>query len=351
MKLFHNGLKDLLSLNQYSPENKIGFLSIETDLPELFIKLTQALPSYALGLHIRREYRHIMMSLRAFQLQEVDTLFVFEIYSQHLLLTLPLLALTGKEVLLSLHGNQQFAMTSKVKYLGLLYLKLFLNLPKFKALTLEIDDDVLPEKYQLPDESKLVIPHPILTDMQPNLKLGERWPEERPIKVGVVGMIRPDKPIAKLIEELQQYLEQTSYNCELIIGTPFWQRPDYLDKFNCTLVDTAKEEDYLKVLQQIDILVIHYDQERYYYRTSGVISDAGSCGCYIIASDYPVIKHQVNWPAQIGSTFKEFAEIGALIDEAIPQIRSQGQDNHWLWREGRGAEAIANILFKNEKLS
>ena len=349
MKLFHNGLKDLLSLNQYSPGKKIGFLSIETDLPELFIKLTQALPSYALGLHIRREYRHIMMALRAFKLQDADTLFVFEIYSQHLLLTLPLLALTGKEVLLSLHGNQQFAMTSKVKYLGLLYLKLFLNLPQFKALTLEIDDDVIPEKYQLPDGSKLVIPHPILTDMQPNLKPGERWPEERPIKVGVVGMIRPDKPIAKLIEELQQYLEQTSYNCELIIGTPFWQRPDYLDKFNCTLVDTAKEEDYLKVLQQIDILVIHYDQERYYYRTSGVISDAGSCGCYIIASDYPVIKHQVNWPAQIGSTFKEFAEIGALIDEAIPQIRSQGQDNHWLWREGRAAKAIANILFKNEK--
>ncbi len=347
MKLFHNGLKDLLLLNKYSSGKKIGFLSIETDLPESFIKLTKALPSYALGLHIRREYRHIMMALRGFQYPEADALFIFEIYSQHLLLTLPLLALTGKEVLLSLHGNQQFAMNSKVKYLGLLYLKLFLNLPNFKALTLEIDDDVIPEKYQLPDQSKLVIPHPILSDIKPNLKPGERWPEERPLKIGVVGMIRADKPIAKLIEELQEYITQTPHNCELIIGTPFWQKPDYLDKLNCTLVDTAKEEDYLKVLQQIDILVIHYDQERYYYRTSGVISDAGSCGCYIIASDYPVIKHQVDWPAKIGSTFQEFGEIGSIIDEAIPQIRSQGQDNHWLWREGRNAEAIAKIIFQN----
>jgi glycosyltransferase involved in cell wall biosynthesis len=344
MELMHPGLKDLLLIQQYSPAQKIGFLSIETPLPNFFKKLTQSVP-YAVGLQVRREYRHVAMALRAFQLKDVDALFIFEIYNQHLLLALPLLALTGKKLLISLHGNQQFAMSSKFKYIGLMYLKAYLKLfPNLKVVTFEIDDEILPEKYRLPDGSKIVIPHPIISEAEPNLKPGERLAENTKIKIGIVGMIRADKPIGKLLEKLQEYVAKHE-NCELVIGTPFGQKPSYLDKIDAKLYDTTKEEDYINVLKQIDILVIHYEKDRYYYRTSGVISDAGSCGCYIIASDYPVIRHQVNWPVKIGSTFESFDEIGSKIDEAIASLGATGKDNHWLWRKGRSAEAIAKMLF------
>ncbi|WP_287278902.1 hypothetical protein [Okeania sp. SIO2G5] len=160
-------------------------------------------------------------------------------------------------------------------------------------------------------------------------------------------MIRRDKPIIQAIDKLQEYIKSSEHKCELVIGTPFRQKPKYLDELNVTLYDTTKQENYIQILTEIDILVIHYEKDRYYYRTSGVISDAASCGCYIIASDYPVIKHQVNWPEKIGSTFSNFDEISNLIDEGIIHIREKGHDNHWHWREERTAKAIAKILFPN----
>ena len=345
MQLMHPGLKDILLVEQYIKNKKIGFLSIETPLPPWFKKITQSIPNYSIGLQLRREYRHISMGIRAFRLKDIDTIFIFEIYNQHLLGVLPLLALTAKQVFISLHGNQQFAMTSKIKLFGLVYLKTYLQLfNNLKVVLFEIDDDVIPDKFRLPASSKIIIPHPILSEVTPKLLPGERLPIAK-IKIGVVGMIREDKPISKLIAKLKKYISSYTDQCELIIGTPFGQKPDYLDQLGVSLYDTTKEEDYISVLKQIDILVIHYDKDRYYYRTSGVISDAGSCGCYIIASDYPVINHQVNFPVPIGATFSTFDEIGSLIDHAITHICQKGQDNHWIWREQRSAEAIAKLLF------
>ena len=346
MQLFHQGLKDLLTLNQYLTNKKLEFLSIETTLPTWLKNFTQAIPIYAIGLNLRREYRHLAMGLRALKFKDYDAILVFEAYNQHLLFFLPLLALTRKEVLIMLHGNQQFAMNSKIKYLGLLYLKIYLKLiKKFKAILLEIDDDILPGKLQLPSQSKIVIPHPCRSDYLPSLKPGERLSGDTKIKIGIVGIIRADKPIAQLIEKIEEYQTKVNKNCELIIGTPKEQKPDYLNKANINLQDTTDEKDYIQVLRSIDILVIHYDRERYYYRTSGVISDAASCGCYMVASDYPLIKNQLTYPVEIGTTFKDFSELDRALDKAIDYVISNGQDNHWLWREKRTAKHIASLLF------
>jgi len=349
IQLMHNGLKDLLQIGKDVPSRKIGFVSLETPLPSLLQKFTQSIPNYSVGLQIRREYRHVSMALRALRLKDVDSIFIFEIYNQHLFVVLPLLALIGKEVFISLHGNQQFAMGSQIKFIGLIYLKTYLKLVKnFKVVLFEIDDDVIPEKFRLPSTSKVIIPHPMISEAKPNLSPGERLPANAKIQIGVVGMIREDKPISKLIEKLQEYIVSSDGECELVIGTPFGQKPEYLDKAGVKLLDTTTEEDYINVLKQIHILVIHYEKDRYYYRTSGVISDAASCGCYIIASDYPVIKHQVSWPVDIGATFSSFEEIGSLIDQGRTFIREKGQDNHWVWREKRSAEEISKILFPKD---
>lgn len=348
----HNGLQDFLKLEEYIKPQKIGFLSLEISLPEWVKKFTKSIKNYSLGLQIRREYRHIQLGLNALKLSDVNTIFIFEIYNQHCLFVLPLLAIMamrGKEVLICFHGNQQFAMTSKIKFWGFLYLKAYLKLfNKLKVVSFEIDDDVIPKQFRLSASSKYIIPHPIISEAKPRFLPGERLLANVPIKIGVVGMIREDKPIAKIIEKLQAYISSSDHQCELIIGTPFFQKPNYLNQFDVTLCDTTKPKDYIQLLTQIDILVIHYEKDRYYYRTSGVISDAASCGCYIIASDYPVIKHQVSWPQKIGSTFSNFDEIDGLINEARIHIREKGQDNHWLWREERSVAAIAKILFPND---
>ncbi len=348
IELMHNGLKDLLLIGNYT-DKKIGFLSLETNIPLWLKNIINLIPNYSIQLQLRREYRHIAMGLRALQLKEVDVIFIFEAYNQHFLILLPLLtlmALKGKEILISLHGNQQFAMTNLVKYWGLIYLKIYLKLFKnIKVINLEIKDDILPQKYQLPEESQYIIPHPIISEAQPKLSLNQRYSSDIKIKIGVIGMIREDKPINKVVEQIQKYITETTNNCEFIIGIPFKQKPSYVDKLGAILYDTSKHSDYIKTLQEIDILIIYYEQDRYYYRTSGVISDAASCGCYIIASAYPMIKHQVDYPVTIGATFDKFEEIGSLINEGIDFIKKNGQDNHWLWREKRTAKIISEILF------
>ncbi|MBF2058280.1 MAG: glycosyltransferase family 1 protein [Cyanobacterium sp. T60_A2020_053] len=351
MKLRHNCLKDLLKIPEYLSKNKIAFCSLEIELPDWFLKFSKLFP-YQIGLQIRREYRHIAMGLRAFQFKDIDSVFIFEFYNQHCLFLLPLLLLRGKLTFLCIHGNQQFAMNSKIKYLGFIYLKIYLQLLKnLKVVLLEIDDNVIPEKYRFPNHCKYLMPLPIISEITPRLKLGERLSGNNVIKIGVVGMIRPDKPIALILHKIQEYIAQSNHQCELIIGTPINQKPVYLDGIKGTFLDTTRQEDYLKVLQQIDILIIYYDKERYFYRASGVISDAASAGYYIIASDYPVIHHQLNYPAKIGYNFSEFEEIPQLIDQTIENIKNHGQDNHWQWRKGRTAESIAPIFEKSFYLS
>ncbi|WP_353929844.1 glycosyltransferase family 1 protein [Okeanomitos corallinicola TIOX110] len=347
MQIFHPGLRELLLINQHLSNHKMGFVSIERPIPKWFIKFTQTIPSYSVGLQLRREYRHFSMGLQAVSLKDVDSIYVMEIYNQHLLILLPMLVLTGKKVFLGIHGNQLFAQENKIKYLGFVYLQKFLKLnPKFKVVLLELDDDYVSEKFKFPESTKIVIPHPIISEVTPKLQPGERLNHNDKIKIGIVGIIREDKPINKILGKLRNYVSQNSQQLELFIGTPLNQKPKFLENAtDITFIDTTKDEDYLKALQKLDILVTDFDQERYYYRASGVISDAGSCGCYIIAPDYPVIKHQINWPVVIGSSYSSLDNLEQIIEQAIIHLREIGQDNHWLWREKRNAEYIAKLLF------
>ncbi len=344
MLLTHPGLQDLLEINQYSPDTSAGFLSIETCMPPIIEAITTRIPIYRLALHLRREYRHIAMAFRSFQLKDVDTIIVMEIYLQHVFITLPLLALTGKKVLLFLHGDQQFAVRNWVKLIGLNYVKLFLKTSRFKAVLLEIDDAILPSHVQLPSVSKLVIPHPLRSDVEPRSRMGERWPTDRRITIGVVGIIRADKPIAKVMNRLRDYGMNHPDTCELVLGIPCEQKPDNLDLTGFTIRDTTLESDYFDVLKNLDILVSFYSYDSYYYRASGVINDAVCSGCFCIAPDYPVIRHQLTWPVEVGLTFTKINQIATLLDQAIIHVRQQGQDNHWLWRQQRSTKAIADLL-------
>jgi hypothetical protein len=349
MEIFHKGLRELLLINNYLKEdNKIGFLTIECPLPELLKKLTQAIPNYSVGLQVRREYRHFQMGIKALSLKNVNSIFVMEAYNQHLLFLLPMLATTGKNIFICIHGNQQFAQESRLKALGLKYLQYYLRVFKnFKVVLLELDDDFVPDQFKFPEHSKLIIPHPMVSEIEPRLKLGERLDSQEKIKIGLIGIIRPDKPIDKILKKLGAFVSHHNHICELVIGTPFQQKPSYLDNLPASLYDTTTDKDYLNLLQKIDILVTDYDRERYYYRASGVISDAASSGCYIIAPDYPIIKHQITWPETVGSTFTELDELDVLLEKAIDHLRTLGKDNHWQWRRKRSAEHIASLLTRN----
>ncbi|NEO39317.1 MAG: hypothetical protein F6J90_24455 [Moorea sp. SIOASIH] len=170
----HNGLQDLLLINFYSQEIKLDFLSIEIPIPDSIKNFTNLFP-YRIGLHLRRESRHLAMGIRSLtseERQDYDGLFIFEIYLQNIYLLLPLLAWHRKPVWICLHWNQQLAMHSTLKFLGLMYLKFFLKYFNLKAVLFEIDDEVLPKRFRLPASAKVKIPMPIRSDAYPNFKPG-----------------------------------------------------------------------------------------------------------------------------------------------------------------------------------
>jgi hypothetical protein len=345
MKLFHPGLQELLYINNYLTDHNLAFLTIEVPLPNWVKAITYNISNYSLGLHIRREYRHLIMGLQSLQFHTFDSIYVMEIYNQHLFLLLPLLSLTNKNIFLGLHGNQISPNKNIITASGFKLLKRQLKKSKkFKVVLLELDDSLVDPAYQLPDDSKIVIPHPIIREAIPRLQLGERLAKLAQIRIGVVGIIRPDKPIKKVLDHLVKYVDKNP-NCEIIVGAPIKQKPQFLNNLKVTLLDTTRQQDYLDILKTIDILVTDYDRDSYFYRASGVISDGGSCGCYILANDYPVIRQQITWPVSIGQVFSSLDELESLLDQAIIHVRQNGQDNHWQWREKRGAEYIAKLLF------
>jgi hypothetical protein len=140
--------------------------------------------------------------------------------------------------------------------------------------------------------------------------------QSKVLKIGIVGMIRPDKPIIPIIKILETYTNET-VSIETFIGTPFWQVPDELKKGAINLIDTTSSEQYNSFIQSLDIVINYYDKEHFYYRSSGVLNDAISGGCFVIVPDYPLLKEQVSNPVKVGETYENIEDIKNAIDRSI----------------------------------
>jgi hypothetical protein len=345
--VLHECLKDILLVGQFS-KKKIEFFNYNYDSPAIIRWLIQLVPSARLRKNLLDEFRHFQMGINIIcSRQTYDIAYITEAFIQHCLFLLPMLVLVRRTIIICFHGEQEEATHRRAKAIFLNYLKIHLLLfRRLKVVLFEVDDDVIPKKYRFPVFSKIVIPFPRSSEASPRYPLGSRIKNDDKIRIGVVGMMRKNKPITNIFHLLRDF-SKSNQNCEVIIGTPFWQKPDYLDDFGFAIYDTSLRGDYLKLLRSIDILVTDYSKIGHYYRASGIISDAGSSGCFIICPDYPVIKNQISWPVQIGFSYTCHDEIIPLIKKAIKFIHENGQDNHWMWREKRSIESVAKILLKD----
>lgn len=50
----------------------------------------------------------------------------------------------------------------------------------------------------------------------------------------------------------------------------------------------------------------------------------------------------------VGRTYTSQVEFEAALDDVLLSLRRIGQDNHWVWREGRSALETAHRLFPVE---
>ena len=284
-----------------------------------------------------QQIHHLEIAARIWREKDAELFFLFEhkpIYSWPIYLAL-LLKRCG--CFFIVHGIQQKAGSSPVHWLGFAICRLWTRLGEFYAIHLELGDEALPASRRFDPAKTLVIPHP-----HPLAETARTAPVRTgPVRVGIVGMLRRDKPIAKLLELLLPGARRGDY--QLVVGTPFWQKESWLNSLPVVLRDTATDAAYSACLDEIDLLVADFLREDYEFRPSGVVIDAAMHDCAVLAPNYPVIREEIEQPVAVGAAFNDIGEVADLVTRHAPHLREDGPD-FAAWRAHRSMAVIGPLF-------
>jgi hypothetical protein len=306
------------------------------------------IPNRVLRRRLEEMLFHVSVARKVRQLADIDLVVVFEFFVGSALLAYPILLLRRKPSLIFLMWDQQFATQSWLRYFCLLVFRAYLMFARALVVQTEIPDTCLPSRYRLPNQKTLVLPLPSQSRLSPGRQLGERRCADEPIRIGIVGTPRRDKPLLEQ-EFLNHVVDSVRSipNAILVIGCPKELLfPDLMlpKDVACTFRDTTEKGAYYSLLRELDVLVTNYSKAGFYYRSSGVVMDAANCGAWVVCPDYPVLRHQVEWPCPVGVVYSEMARLPTAIAEAASLARQRGCDPHWDWIAGRAVERIAPLI-------
>jgi hypothetical protein len=329
----HASLAPLLRLPDFL-HRRITFISERTPNRERWYRW---LPHRLLRQFAFQQGHHLELAGTVWRAREAEIFFLFEhkaMYAWPLYLAL---LLKRRPCFFIVHGLQQLAVRSPLHRLGLALCRAWVRAGEFYPIHLELGDAALPPGRRFDPAKSLVIPHP-----HPRAEIALPPPQRTgPLRVGVVGMLRRDKPVARLLELLLEGARVGEY--ELIVGTPFWQKESWLDALPVTLRDTHDDAAYDACLAEIDLLVADFRREDYEFRPSGVVIDAAMAGCFVLAPDYPVIRVEIERPVPIGAVYASVEEVPSLVRRHLAAARSSPPD-FARWRAHRRMEVIAPIL-------
>lgn len=233
-------------------------------------------------------------------------------------------------------GVQQTSNRSIFHRLGFRLLQLLVNRAQFWALFMERSDEGLPPADRLGKSILIPIPIPKRSGLVRPPVTG------RKIRIGIMGMLRKEKPISRLLELVQNFVSAND-GFELVVGTPAWQ--DGLDSVKGVgqILDTSTAEQYMQALESVDIVAMAFDRDSYYMRSSGLINDAVAAGCLVVVPDYPVFVTQLTVPCRVGRTYSDISQIGAAILLAAGDVR-EGRTDFECWRHYRDDEKLITEL-------
>ncbi|AWK06810.1 hypothetical protein HYN56_22285 [Flavobacterium crocinum] len=266
-----------------------------------------------------------------------DIIIIFEHKPWYSILLYLVCAIKRKPTFFIVHGFQQTYKLSTSRTLGFKLLLFFEKRFKFYPIHLEKTDHDYDDCLKF-YKSGIYMLTPLPEDS--NERLAK--PADSVLKIGIVGMIRPDKPIMPIIKILENYSSNDA-EVETHIGTPFWQLPDELKKMAINLTDTTSSEQYNSFIKSLDIVINYYEKEHFYHRSSGVLNDAVNGGCFVIVPNYPLFKEQISNPVKVGETYENIEDIKRAIDKAIEYL-SNNVVEFEKWRQIRTKEIILKDL-------
>jgi hypothetical protein len=261
---------------------------------------------------------------------------VFFLFTINLIYSLPVyvaLLLRRRPAFFLVHGSQQTAQRSALHRVAFEICRVAVRWAELYPVHLELGDDLLPPSARFAPEKALCIPHPHPLAEQP-LPPARR---EGPLRVGVVGLLRGDKPVDEIFRLLAGL--QKKLGIQLVLGTPGWQKPDWVDALPVELVDTWRDAHYFACLANLDVLIVDFRREDYWFRPSGVIIDAAMSGCAVLCPDFPVMVAEITHPVRVGRVFRALRDVPELLGEMKDELRAAPPD-FAAWREPRRMENI-----------
>jgi len=282
-------------------------------------------------------HTHLGMALNVLRERDPDLFFIFEHKANYSLPLYLALLFRRRPVFFFVHDMQQVANTTFRGRMALQLCGAWVRCGEFYPLYISLDDAGLPAKRRFEVGKTLAIPHPHHLAENPPPWARGRMPGEA-FRVGIIGTVRKEKPIRKLLEILRQAQQRLGF--ELVVGTPRASVPPWLGKINAEILDTTTETHYSACLSSLDIFVVDFVHAEYYFRPSGAVVDAGMNGCYVICPDFPVFRAQIGQPVSIGETFRTVTEVPLLIERAMQRLE-QGPIDSETWRQYHRVENIA----------
>ncbi|HLP88729.1 MAG TPA: hypothetical protein VK184_09100 [Nostocaceae cyanobacterium] len=277
---------------------------------------------------------HIDMGRKIRQNQHRDAQIVYGFSTEVWLFAWVASLFWTKNVYLQNHHNIQQACTNPVmRWLIKLY-----DLLNYKYVINETKSALQGLGYSEEQMSKHIsLLTPILPETAENL-----FKDQEIKKIGVVGQIRKGKQIEKTIKLLIDLQHQLDFL--LVVGTDDFTALEGMNLEKVKLVNTASREDYMAVLASCDVIVLNYEQGKYYYRCSGVAMDAISVRTYVICPNYPLMNHQILYPSPTGLLYNEQTDLANVLKQALELPPAKENPAFEQYYQDRSLSQIAEFL-------
>lgn len=278
---------------------------------------------------------HPLILAIALRHRDADLIIIRYFTTKMLLLAAPLLWPFRKRLLFVIQNNMQLAhVGSRERRYFRLLCRLGFQLGFLEAM------DGLAELGVRPEERQFVaLPLPLYPEA------AAEPPERRPgpPSIGVIGRELAEKNTDVLMGLLLGWRDAGELAAEIVLGSNDTEVLASWAARGVRAVQTQDYRDYVRAVSEVDVLLIHYERSHYFYRSSGVIHDAAYLGTAVVCPDFPVFRHQVTTPCQVGAVYGSEAEMLPAIQAALGISRAAG-DAFATWRRARSPVEFSRRL-------
>jgi hypothetical protein len=130
--------------------------------------------------------------------------------------------------------------------------------------------------------------------------------------LGIAGNARLKGTDTARIQKVIRNLAKIK-NWNIHVSNSFKNKNYFTNYKNIKFFDTRSRKKYLKFISSSDAILIIANKKDYFYRNSGSIMDAISCGAVPIVPRFPVFISQVNKPAKIGLVYESLENINEVL--------------------------------------